>query len=239
MEPWNEPKEELKIEKEEPKEIKEELKEEKVKKEKVKKEKSKKQKADIMDDYVQRQVTTAKVFFIILTISIIICIAGAVYTIADMFMPTGKWDQFSQLGLGLQMAIIGGLFAGLFILLVMFYALYKKGNQRILKILFKKKREVMDIYQGKTGVKIIAVGVLVSICVIIIGVLYSLVDIFVLSSTTGGLTEFIASLSQGQLILMIGILCVSLIVLVLLFKYFIDHGYYLILKLFYNIEDKD
>ena len=238
MEPWNEPKDEPKIEKVEPKEIKEEPKEE-IKKEKVKKEKPKKQKANVMDEYVKRQITTAKVFFIILTISIIICIAGAVYTIADMFMPRGKAEQFSQLGLGLQMAIIGGLFAGLFILLVMFYALYKKGNQRILKILFKKKREVIDIYQGKMGVKIIAVGVLVSICVIMIGVLYSLVDIFILSSTTGGITEFIASLSQGQQILMIGLLCVSLIVLVLLFKYFIDHGYYLILKLFYNIEDKE
>lgn len=193
-----------------------------------------------IDKYLKRQIATGKIFFVFLTISIIICIGGAVYTLADIFIPTGKLEEFLALGFGLQITILGGLFAGLFFLLVSFYALYKKGNKRILKILFKEKRQILEKYRGKVGVKIIAFSFLISICVIIAGVLYSLLEILFLSgSESQGLIAFLNSLSQGQLILLIGIASLSLAALILLFKYLIDHGYYLILKLLYNIEETE
>ncbi len=193
-----------------------------------------------IDTYLRRQLTIGKIFFVAITISIIICIGGAVYTIADLLMPTGKLDEFLALGFGMQMAILGGLFAGLFILLVAFYALYKSGKNKILKILFTGKRHILEKYRGKTGVNIIAYGVLISICIIIAGVIYSLIEIFILGgSGLEGLITFLSSLSQGQIILLIGFLSLSIIGLILLFKYLIDHGYYLILKMFYNIEQNE
>ena len=196
------------------------------------------QDSEEIDKYLKRQITIGKIFFVFLTISIIICIGGAVYTLADLFMPTGKLEEFLAVGFGLQIAILGGLFASLFFLLVSFYALYKKGNKKILKILFKEKRQILEKYRGKAGVKIIAFSFLISICVIIAGVLYSLLEMLFLSgSESQGLIAFLISLSQGQLILLIGIASLSLTALILLFKYLIDHGYYLILKLLYNIEE--
>jgi len=193
-----------------------------------------------IDKYLKRQITIGKIFFVFLTISLIICIGGAVYTLADIFMPTGKWEQFWLLNLGMIIAILGSLFAGLFFLLVTFYALYKKGNKKILKILFKEKKQILDRYRGKVGVKIIAFSFLISICVIIFGVLYSLFEMLFLSGgELQGLIAFLSSLSQGQLILLIGFTSLSLIALIILFKYLIDHGYYLILKLLYNIEENE
>ncbi len=107
------------------------------------------QDSEEIDKYLKRQITIGKIFFIFLTISIIICIGGAVYTLADLFMPTGKLEEFLAMGFGLQIAILGGLFASLFFLLVSFYALYKKGNKKILKILFKEKRQILEKYRGK------------------------------------------------------------------------------------------
>ncbi len=196
------------------------------------------QDSEEIDKYLKRQITIGKIFFVSLTISLIICIGGAVYTLADIFVPTGKLQEFLTMGFGLQIVILGGLFAGLFFLLVLFYALYKKGNKKILKILFKEKRQILDKYSGKVGVKIIAFSFLISLCVIIFGVLYSLFEMLFLSGgELQGLIAFLGSLSDGQKILLIGFTSLSLIVLIILFKYLIDHGYYLILKLLYTIEE--
>lgn len=198
------------------------------------------QDSEEIDKYLKRQITIGKIFFVSLTISLIICIGGAVYTLADIFLPTGKLQEFLAMGFGLQIVILGGLFAGLFFLLVSFYALYKKGNKKILKILFKEKRQILDKYSGKVGVKIIAFGALISICVVIVGILYSLLEMLLLSSGEyQGLIALLSSLSQGQLILLIGFTSLSLIALIILFKYLIDHGYYLILKLLYTIEENE
>lgn len=198
------------------------------------------QQPEEIDKYLKRQITIGKIFFVFLTISIIICIGGAVYTLADIFIPTGKLEEFLALGFGLQIAVLGSLFAGLFFLLVAFYALYKKGNKKILKILFKEKKQILDKYRGKVGVKVIVFGVLISICFVIVGILYSLLEVLLLSGGEfQGLIAFLDSLTGGQRILLIGLVSLSLIVLIILFKYFIDHGYYLILKLLYNIEETE
>ncbi len=198
------------------------------------------QEPEEIDKYLKRQITIGKIFFVFLTISIIICIGGAVYTLADIFIPTGKLEEFLALGFGLQIAVLGSLFAGLFFLLVAFYALYKKGNKKILKILFKEKKQILDKYRGKVGVKVIVFGVLISICFVIVGILYSLLEVLLLSGGEfQGLIAFLDSLTGGQRILLIGLVSLSLIVLIILFKYFIDHGYYLILKLLYNIEETE
>ncbi len=194
------------------------------------------QDSEEIDKYLKRQITIGKFFFVIITISIIICIGGAVWTLADLFMPTGKLEEFLSMGFGLKIIILGGLFAGLFFLLVAFYALYKKGKKKILKILFKEKKQILDKYQGKVGIKVIVFGVLISICFVIVGILYSLLEVLLLSGGEfQGLIVFLDSLTGGQRVLLIGLVSLSLIILIILFKYFIDHGYYLILRLLYNI----
>lgn len=235
---------ELKVQKEEAKAEKMALKDkEKAQKKKEKEEKLKEQrekaKAEGVQVFNERQESIARAFFVILTTSVIICIGGVALTITDTIQPSGKWGQFWTSSFGFILAVLGGLFACLFMLLVLFSALFKKGKTRILKILFKEKKEVLEKYRGKTGIKLIAGGVLASIILIIVGIIYSFIDILLSGAGTGGLVTFIENLGGGQFVLLMGLIALSLIALILLFKYLIDNGYLMILKIFYSIDEKD
>ena len=85
----------------------------------------------------QRKIST--VLYILVIIAALVTIGGTIYTIADLIMATGKLELFQTLNLGYQVAIIGGLLAGLFFLLIFFYGLYKKGSTLILTNIFKKR----------------------------------------------------------------------------------------------------
>ena len=112
----------------------------------------------------------ATIFYVAITITVIIIIAGIVYTIADLIMATGKMELFLSLNFGYQIAVIGTLLAGLFFLIVYFFGLHKKGRTVILKNIFRKKL-FNDKYRNRIGVKIAAGALMFSIFAIIIGIL--------------------------------------------------------------------
>ena len=70
----------------------------------------------------QRKIST--VLYILVIIAALVTIGGAIYTIADLILATGKMELFQALNFGYQMAIIGGLLAGLFFLLIFFYGFF-------------------------------------------------------------------------------------------------------------------
>ncbi|TFG14757.1 MAG: hypothetical protein EU535_02900 [Promethearchaeota archaeon] len=193
------------------------------------------------EDYSQKQKKIALILYIAISVIIIVIIAGIVYTIADIIMATGKMELFLSLNFGYQMAVIGTLFAGLFFLVVYFFGLYRKGVNVILKNIFRKKI-YNDKYRNRTGVRIAAGALMLSIFSIIIGIIVAIFyDIFTAPSngdrTT--LTTVFADISQGQIVLFIGIIMLIIIGLVFALNYLWYNGYYTILRLIEDLEEEN
>jgi hypothetical protein len=192
------------------------------------------------ETYTKKQKKIALIMYISIVIACLVCIAGIVYTIADLIMATGKLTYFLSLNVGYQIAVIGALFAGLFFLIVNFYGLYKKGINLILKNIFKKK--IYDEkYKNRVAVKTAAGALMLSICAIIIGIVFAL--FYELFSTPGGsdssLITLFAQFSQGQVVLFVGIFLFIIIGLVFFMNYLWYNGYYMILKLIEDLEESE
>jgi len=178
----------------------------------------------------------ALVFFVTIVIATIVSLGGVVWTIADFFIgTTGKWEQFLQLNLGWQIAIIGGLLAGLFFLLIFFFGLFKKTSRSLIHFIYKK-RELEEHYKNRTDVKIAAWGLLISLIGIIGGAIFAILwDIF--TSGTGDPSIILTLLgSTGPRVLFIGVGLFMLVGITLGLIYFWRNGYYLILKLLGGLE---
>ena len=191
--------------------------------------------------YSKKQKLVATIFYIAITITLIVIIACIVYTIADIIMATGKMALFLSLNFGYQIAIIGTLLAGLFFLVVYFFGLYKKGRTLILKNIFRKKL-FNEKYRNRIGVKIAAGALMLSIFSIIIGILTAVIyDLFTRPATGDRvtLTTIFAEMSQGQGVLFIGMLMLIIIGLVFFLNYLWYNGYYLILRMIQDLEEED
>ena len=192
--------------------------------------------------FSKKQKTVATIFYIAITITVIVIIAGIVYTIADIIMATGKMALFLSLNFGYQIAVIGTLLAGLFFLVVYFFGLYKKGRTLILRNIFRKKH-YQDKYRNRIGVKLAAGALMFSIFAIIIGILTAIIYDLLTSPSPNGdrttLSTLFAELSQGQIVLVIGMIMLLIIGLVFFLNYLWYNGYYLILRMIKDLEEED
>ncbi len=187
--------------------------------------------------YTKTQRTIATIFYVSIVVACLITLGGAVYTIADMVTPTGKLAQFQSLSLGYQIAIIGGFLAGLFILVVLFYGLFKRGNRFILKVIFRD-RELDEKYKNRLGVRIAAAGLLLSIFAIIIGIVVALFQDLLLG-VGGSLIAWSEIKSDGLRILIVGIAIFIIIGLAFALNYIWHNGYYVIFKILTNLEEEE
>ncbi len=189
--------------------------------------------------YTKTQRTVSTIFYISIVVACLVTLGGGVYTIADMVTPTGKLAQFQGLSIGYQIAIIGGFLSGLFILIVLFYGLFKRGNRFILKVIFRD-RQLEEKYKNRLGIRIAAGGLLLSIFAIIIGIVVALFQDLLLGITTGSLLSWIyISNSQGLFILVIGIAMFVIIGLAFALNYIWHNGYYVIFKILTNLEETE
>ncbi len=190
-------------------------------------------------EYNKNQKLISGIFYILIVIASLVTIGGVVWTFADIFIgATGKFELFNDLNLGYKIAIIGGLLAGLFFLLVFFYGLFKKTSKALMVFIYKK-RELEEKYKNRTGVKIVAGGLLISIISIIIGLLFGPVcDLIVGDSGDSG--EFFTFLgSTGPWVLLVGSGLFLIIGAALFMIYFWKNGYYLILRLLGGLEKEN
>ena len=190
-------------------------------------------------EYNKNQKVVSGIFYTLIVIASLVTIGGIVWTFADIFIgKTGKFELFNDLNLGYKIAIIGGLLAGLFFLLVFFYGLFKKTS-KALTVFIYKKRELEEKYKNRTGVKIVAGGLLISIISIIIGFILGPVwDLIV--GDTGDTGEFFTFLgSTGPWVLLVGAGLFLIIGAALFMIYFWKNGYYLILRLLGGLEKED
>ena len=190
--------------------------------------------SSITSEYRKSQKIIALVFFIIIVIATIVSLGGVVWTIADFFIgTTGKLAQFLALPLGWQIAIVGGLLAGLFFLLVFFFGLFKKTSRSLIHFIYKK-RELEERYKNRTNVKIAAWGLLISLIGLIGGAIFAILWDIITRGTGGGILTLLGS--TGPLVLFIGIGLFMLVGITLGLIYFWRNGYYLILKLLGGLE---
>jgi len=189
-------------------------------------------------EFNKNQKIVAGVFYVMIVIASLISLGGVIWTLADIFIgPTGKTQLYLDLNLGYKIAIIGGLLAGLFLLLVFFSGLFKKSSRSLIGFIYKK-RELEARYKNRKGVKIAAGGLLISVIAIIIGVILAIVwDVLV---GPGGSASDITFLnSTGPWVLTIGIGIFLLVGSALFMIYFWKNGYYLILKIMGALEKED
>lgn len=177
------------------------------------------------------QTIIATIFYISLVIACLIAIGGVVYTIADLIMASGKLELFQGINLGYQIAIIGALFAGLFVLIVIGIGLGKKGKGFLLKTIFRKKT-LHSKYKNRTPIKIITICLLLSIFSIIIGLIAAFLYDLIMGVSFPSSQIF----SQGQITLFVGIMLLIVIGLIIGLFYLWQNGYYLIISMFYTLE---
>jgi len=188
-------------------------------------------------EFSKSQKIVAGVFYVMIVAASLICLGGVIWTLADIFIrPTGKFDLFLDLNLGYQIAIIGGLLAGLFFLMVFFFGLFKKTSRSLIKFIYKR-RELEDRYKNRTGVKIAAGGLLVSLIVIIIGIIFAI--FWDLIDSGGSVSLLTLFGSTGPWVLVVGIGIFLAIGATLFMIYFWKNGYYLILKIMGALEKEE
>lgn len=183
----------------------------------------------------------ANILYISIVISLIMCIGSIVWLVLDVIMAQGKMELFLSWSFGIQIAIVGTILAALFFLLIIFYGLFKRGTSVLLKIIFKP-RELEERYRHRTGVRIIAGMLMVSLFAIILGIVFAVFYEFIVAIL--GRTEFTLSgvlenLSGGQIALIISVsyLIVNGLAFALVYLWF--NGYGLILKMLYTLEEED
>ncbi|MBA7629787.1 hypothetical protein ES703_37291 [subsurface metagenome] len=195
--------------------------------------------SSIVKEYNKIQKGIAAIFYILIVIASIVTMFGVIWTLADIFIgTTGKFELFLDLNLGYQIAIIGGLLAGLFFLLIFFFGLFKKSTRSFIKFIYKK-RELEEKYKNRTDVKIAAGGLLVSLIFIIIGIIFAIMQdvISVSSGESSTLMDLLGS--TGPWVLFIGIGIFLLVGIALFMIYFWKNGYYILLRLIGAIEKEE
>ncbi len=193
------------------------------------------------NNYNRGQKLTATVLYISFVISFIMIIGSIIWAILDVIMRWGKMELFLRFSLGIQIAIVGGVLAALFFLLILFYGLFKKGVSVLLNSIFRP-RELEEKFKNRTIVKVVAGALMLSLFAIVVGIVITVFyEIF--RSIIGG-TEFTIvglteNLSGGQIALIISILYFIVTLLAFGLVYFWFNGYGLIIKLLYTLEEED
>ncbi len=181
--------------------------------------------------YSKFQKTIATIFYVSIVIACIITIGGVVYTIADLIMAEGKLELFQELNIGLQIVIIGALFAGLFILIVIAIGMSKKGRIFLLRNIYRE-RLLHSKYKSRLSIQILTICLLTSFFAIIIGFIIA----FLYELFLGISFNFLLNFSEGQLVLFYGLLILMILGLIIGFFYLWHNGYYLIVSMFFKIE---
>ncbi|MFX0048109.1 MAG: hypothetical protein ACFE8G_08065 [Candidatus Hermodarchaeota archaeon] len=186
--------------------------------------------------YSSNQKLVGMIFYIFIVLACLTCIIGGIWSIFDFIMPTGKFETFLGLSLGYQIAIIAGILAGLFFLLIFFFGLFKKGRKWVLHFIFNI-RKIEEKYKNRIDVKIGAGGLLISVMAIIIGIVISIIqEILIGPSESTPFSALLTSFSTGNWILFAGISLFAILAVTLFMIYFWKNGYYLILKVMGKLE---
>jgi len=187
-------------------------------------------------EYTETQIKVATGFYVVFIIAFIVTITGGMWVIVDFLLGETKITEWLfTLNFGLVVVIIGGLLAGLFFIIVFSYGFFRRGRKRILKWTFKAK-DVDESYKKRTEITVIAFLFLISIIIMIIGGVIFVVMLVLTAFTQLDPSTTLATFSNSQLCLFIGIGIMILDGLGIFFINFLKNGYYFVLKLIGGLE---
>jgi hypothetical protein len=159
-------------------------------------------------EFTRQEDVVGKTLYFILVICIIFIVGAIAWTISDLILPTGKLAGFLKLPFGAQLAILGvGLFV-LFLLLITFYALYKRGSHALTKLLFTSKRLYREM-KVKPLAKVMTGGLMVAILLVTIGLASLVVQIAAFGPSTDTIISFFQKLTGGEFALMVGLFAIG------------------------------
>ncbi|MCJ7649780.1 MAG: hypothetical protein MUP85_14285 [Candidatus Lokiarchaeota archaeon] len=181
-------------------------------------------------EYRPNQKAVGELFYIFMVISCIGIVIGLVWSILDFIMPLGKFDLFLALNLGYQITIVAGFLAALFLLLIFFFGLFKKGAKGVLRFLFKE-RELEEKYKNRVDVKIAAGGLLISIMAIIVGLIFAIAQDIIVGSGSSPLAGLFTDFSAGNWVLFGSLAFLALVGLTLFLIFFWKNGNYAIMRI--------
>ena len=181
-------------------------------------------------EYSSNQKAVGELFYIFMVISCIGIVIGLVWSIFDFVMPLGKFVLFLALNLGYQIAIVAGFLAALFLLLIFFFGLFKKGAKGVLRFLFRE-RALEERYRNRIDVKIAAGGLLISIMAIIVGIIFAIVQDIALGSGSSPMAGLFSEFSAGNWVLFGSLSFLALVGLTLFLIFFWKNGNYAIMKI--------
>jgi uncharacterized protein YacL len=181
-------------------------------------------------DYSSNQKAVGEIFYIFMVLSCIGIVIGLVWSILDFIMPLGKFDLFLALNLGYQITIVAGFLAALFLLLIFFFGLFKKGAKGVLRFLFKE-RELEEKYKNRVDVKIAAGGLLISIMAIIVGLIFAIAQDIIVGSGSSPLAGLFTDFSAGNWVLFGSLAFLALVGLTLFLIFFWKNGNYAIMRI--------
>jgi len=158
-------------------------------------------------DFSAREVQVGRYMYYIFVV-ILLEIAGATaWTISDIISPTGKWADFWSLNSGVKIAVIGIIAFVVFLLLVIFYGMHRKGIHVLTKAIFASKK----LYRDTKGTKIAQVvtgGLMVSIFILVLGVIVFIIEMA--GGTGPAIVWLVPQLTTGEILLAIGMVAIGI-----------------------------
>jgi hypothetical protein len=187
-------------------------------------------------DFTDQEKKVGRVLYYILVICIIASVAGFGWTIADIIKPQGKLQSFLTGNAGLNLVLIGVSAFILFLMLIAFYGMRRRGTDMITRVIFTAKQIYKDMKVPKMA-QFTTGGLMVSIFVMAIGGFILMIQILLDSVfntqaaageaiTVGGVTEsppailmFLSRLTSGELFMIIAVFCLCMTLIVVLFAW--------------------
>ncbi len=190
--------------------------------------------------YTDKEKKIAQVFYFILVGLLLWNLIGVVWAVLDYIQPQGKWQNFLEYPLGVQIAVLGLMVGLVFFFLIVFAVLYKKGKLALLSSMFKVRQQAE--FQSKEEslvAKIITAGILLSILVVTAGLVIALLELAITGGTGSSIFGILTGLSGGLLFLSIGLIVTAFVGLAVGFIALWNNGYNFFLNRFFAVYDDD
>lgn len=185
-------------------------------------------------DFTEQEKKIGRILYFILVICIIASVAGLGWTILDIIQPTGKLETFFQDNAGLKLVFLGIAAFILFLMLISFYGMRRRGTDMITRVVFTAKRVYRDMKVPKMA-QFTTGGLIASIFVMALGGVWLMIQIildYALGTTSASgdtnaapkLLMFLDALTAGELFMIIALFCLCLVFIIILFAWLGNAG---------------
>jgi len=188
------------------------------------------------------QVRLGHTYYFLMVIFMIASVAGLVWSIFDALYPSGLYAAFLSGNIGLKIIIIGIAAFLSFFLLILFYALRRKGTDVITKSIFASKRLYADLKVSPLA-RFTTWGLVASILIFDAGVVMFVIQVIgdyasgtqTIATDASLFIRVFDNFSGGEIFLVISFLALSTLFLIIFVDWLINAGTIFFAKIFLKI----